>query len=91
MESRLEVGVRSVRDLLLLLMLGTSSEEDAVPGFETEIGGTDVGERRLLEVGLGAGIGFKAAGEAATGAVLREDEERIAALFADVTIPAGCC
>ena len=91
MEGRLEVGVRSVKDLLLLLLVRASSE-DAVPGFATETGNAaDVGDRRLLEVGLAAGAGFRAAAEASTDAVLREGEERTGALFADVTAPAGCC
>lgn len=92
MEGRLEVGVRSVRDLLLLLLVRASSEEDAVPGFATETGNAaDAGDRRLLEVGLATGAGFRAAAEASTGVVLREGEERTAVLLADVTAPAGCC
>lgn len=99
-EGRLDVGVRSTRDLLLLLMLRASSEEEeAVPGFETETGGTDVGERRPpevgledgLEVGLEVGLRVEIGFRAATEAVLREDEERIAAFVADVTAAAGCC
>jgi hypothetical protein len=86
------VGVRSVKDLLLLLFVRASSEEDAVPGFVTETGNAaDAGDRRLLEVGLAAGAGFRAAAAASTVAVLCEGEERTAVLFADVTAPAGCC
>lgn len=39
-EGLLEVGVKFVKDLLLLLVVGTSSEEDAAEsGFETETDG----------------------------------------------------
>lgn len=93
MEGRLEVGVRSVKVLLLLLLVRASSEEEAVRGLAAESGNAaDAGDRRLLEVGLAAGAGFRAAAaEASTGAVLCEEEGRTAVLVADVTAPAGCC
>jgi hypothetical protein len=89
------VGVKFVRDLLLLLMVGTSSDEDSVPGLETKTAGADVlGERKLLELGLAVGTGFndkEAAPEAVAGTGLGEVDRSAATLFAGATIPVGCC
>lgn len=60
-EGRLEVGDRCVKDLLLLLNVGTSADEVAISdsGFETETAGTDIaGERKSLELGLDVEAGL---------------------------------
>lgn len=97
-EGRLEVGDRGVKDLLLLLAVGTSSDEVTVSdsGFETETAGTDIaGERKSREFSLAVEAGPSkeeaAPGDAVAFTVLCEADGRIAALFEAVVIPVECC
>lgn len=97
-EGRLEVGDRLINDLLLLLTVGTSSDEVVVPefGFETETTGTDIaGERKSLELGLAVETGLSeeeaARGESVAFTVLYEADRRVAALFGAVVMPFECC
>jgi hypothetical protein len=97
-EGRLEVGDRRVKDLLLLLTEGTSSDEVAVSnsGFETETAGTGIAEEgKSLELGpnIEAGLSKEEAapGDAVANTVLCEAGEKMAALFGAVVIPVECC
>lgn len=97
-EGRLEVGDRLIKDLLLLLTVGTNSDEGMVPeyGFETETTGTDTaGETKSLELGLAVETGLSeeeaARGEAVAFTVLYEADRRVAVLFGAVVIPFECC
>lgn len=90
-EGRLEVGDRRVKDLLILLKVGTSVVSDS--RFETETAGTDIaGERKSLELGLDVEAGLSneeaAPGDAAAFTVLWKTDGRRARLFAT---PAECC
>lgn len=97
-EGRLEVGDKCVKDLLLLLKVGTSADEVAVSdsGFETERAGTDIaGERKSLELGLEVEVGLSreeaAPGDAAAFTVLRKTDGRRAGLFGAAVMPVECC
>lgn len=97
-EGRLEVGDRLIKDLLLLLTVGTSSDEVIVSEFvfETETTGTDIaGERKSLELGLavetGPGEEEAALGEAVAFTVLCEADRRVGVLFGAVVMPFECC
>lgn len=97
-EGRLEEGDRCVKDLLLLLKVGTSADEVMVSesGFETETAGTEMaGEKRSLELGLDVEAGLSregaAPGDAAAFTVLCKIDGRIAGLFGAVVIPVECC
>lgn len=97
-EGRLEAGDRCVKDLLLLLKVGTSADEGTVSDsrFETETAGTDIaGERKSLELGLDVEAGLSkeeaAPGDAAAFTVLWKTDGRRARLFGPVAIPAECC
>lgn len=97
-ERRLEAGDRVINDLLLLLTVGTSSDEVAVSefGFETETTGTDIaGERKSLELGLAVEAGFgeeeAAPREAVVFTVLCKVDGRKIALVGAAVIPVECC